>query len=251
MSWQIPSASPAVVLPVVGALAVGASLLSLYRFFTQDADSAVLAALRAMPRDAFAGKTVWIIGASSGIGEALAHAVAKRGARLVLSARRVDRLRAVADECSRLGSPKADVLELDVLNFASHAAAAQTACSLLGERIDFLVNNAGRSQRALVESSDLSVDQDLFQLNVMGVISVSKAVLPFMLRQGSGCIANTSSIAGKTGSPCSATYAGTKAAVNAYMASLRMEVGWRGIKVVNVCPGPVTSEITMHAFTGR
>jgi short-subunit dehydrogenase len=238
---------------VVGAGAAVAALIagaSIYDFLTRDSDTQVRAALRSMPSDAFKDQAVWIIGASSGIGEALAYEVSKRGGRLLLSARRIDRLRAVASECVRLGSAQAETLELDVLRFESHQAAAAKAYDIMGQRIDVLINNAGRSQRALVEDCKLSVDQDLFQLNVMGVLSVTKAVLPYMLQQGRGCIANTSSIAGKAGSPGSATYAGTKAAVNAYMNSLRMEVGYRGISVVNVCPGPVTSEITLHAFTG-
>lgn len=202
-----------------------------YAFFTQDADFATRAALRSMPRGAFAGKTVWIVGASSGIGEALAYDLAARGARLVLSARRIDRLRSVAVECEKRGSPKAEVLQFDVLDFEHHASAAAEAVARAGGRLDVLINNAGRSQRALVEGSDLQVDRELFELNVMGVIGVTKAILPVFIAQGGGCIANTSSVAGKCGNAASATYAASKAAINAYMGSLRMEVGSRGIKV--------------------
>ena len=143
------------------AVAIGAwGALSLYTFFTQDADYATRRALRSMPRAAFAGKTAWIIGASSGIGEALALELAARGARLVLSARRVDRLRGVAAECLKRGSPQAEVLEFDVLDFAHHGSGATAAAALVGGRLDFVVNNAGRSQRALVERTDLQVDRD-------------------------------------------------------------------------------------------
>lgn len=192
---------------------------------------------------------VWITGASSGIGEALAYELAKRGASLVLSARRVDKLMAVADKCHQLGSPDAEALKLDVVAFDSHKAIAQHVQRRF-KKIDYLVNNAGRSQRALVESTELAVDKEMFELNVFGMMSVTKAVLPIMLQQeGGGVIVTTSSVAGKVGSPISATYSATKHAVQGFCDSLRMEVSKRNVRVVNVCPGPVQSEISLHAFT--
>lgn len=198
----------------------------------------------------FRGKTVLLVGASSGIGEALAYELARRGATLILAARRMDRLVSVAEKCVKLGAADARAIRLDVEDTASHKAIID---GLMKDgktsRIDYLVNNSGRSQRALFESTSLEVDKQLFNLNVFGIINLTRCVLPYMLQQGSGHIINTSSIAGKTGSPISSSYAGTKHAIQGYFNSLRMEVAYRGISVTNVIPGPVQSEITLHAMT--
>lgn len=217
------------------------------RLLFSDADLGTLAAARSMPRGAFNNKVVWIVGASSGIGASLAYALARHGATLILSARRVDMLDVVQKKCLSLGSPNVKILPIDVCQFQSHASAAKEVISQFS-RIDYLVNNAGRSQRALAEETNLSVDQEMFNLNLFGVLSVTKAVLPFLLQQKHGMIVNTSSLAGKMGSPISSTYSSTKFAIQGFFDALRMEVSDRGVRVLNVCPGPVESEITLHAF---
>ena len=238
--------------PVV--LSAGAALYVLYRsirFYRADADGAVVAALARLPAyEAFKGRVVLITGASSGIGEALAYKLAEGGATLILAARRVDRLLKIAERCHELGSPEAMALKLDVLEVNSLEPIISTLVKKFG-RIDILCNNAGRSQRGLAERTSVAIDRELFDINVFSVLALTHAVLPVMLAAGSGIIMNTSSAAGKCGAPCSATYAATKAALNGYFDSLRMEVGFRGVDVINVCPGPVMSEITLHAFTGE
>jgi hypothetical protein len=98
--------------------------------------------------------------------------------------------------------------------------------------------------------SPLQVDKEMFDLNVLGTLSVIKAALPRLLaQQGGAVLAVTSSVAGKVGSPASSTYAATKGALNAFLDSLRMELTHRGISVVNMCPGPVQSDIVTNAFT--
>jgi dehydrogenase/reductase SDR family protein 7 len=223
-------------------------LLRLATLLRSDCDFATAAASRALKHDAFAGQVVWITGASSGIGEALAYEFARQGAHIVLSARRMERLMQVEQRCYELGCPQAEVLRLDLSATGSHAAAAAHVVQRW-KRIDVLVNNAGRSQRGLAESTALSVDRELMELNVMGTLSLTHAVLPHMLAARSGLIMNTSSVAGKVGSPISATYSASKFALQGYFDALRMEVAERGVWVTNVCPGPVKSEITMHAFT--
>jgi dehydrogenase/reductase SDR family protein 7 len=223
-------------------------LLRLVTMLRSDCDFATAAAARALKPDAFAGQVVWITGASSGIGEALAYEFARQGARLILSARRVEKLMQVEARCYELGCPQAEVLRLDMEAMDSHKAVTAHVISRWG-RIDVLANNAGRSQRALAESTELAVDRGLFELNVMGVLSLTHAVLPHMLAARSGLIMNTSSVAGKLGSPISATYSASKHAIQGYFDALRMEVADRGVWVTNVCPGPVKSEITVHAFT--
>lgn len=215
-----------------------------------DADITVLRAASRMPPSAFAGKVVFITGASSGIGEALAHELASRGAKLILAARREDRLASVADTLRR--KYKADVmtLRLDVEVFESHAAAVQAAISKFGH-IDFFVNNAGRSQRALVEETSPAVDAEMMRLNVLAPMALAKAVLPHMLARKSGHIVFTSSVAGKVGSPLSATYSACKHAIQGFGNAMYAELGSRGINVTLVCPGPVRSEITLHAFVDK
>jgi len=191
---------------------------------------------------------VLLVGASSGIGEALAIELGARGATLILAARRVDKLVDVARRAMEAGSPDASTIRLDVTQFSTHVPIVESLIRKHG-RIDVLVNNAGASQRGLAERTPLEVDRAMLELDVLGVISVTKSVLPHMLAAKRGLIANTSSVAGKMGSPISATYSACKHAVQGFADSLRMEVGYRGIDVVNVCPGPVLSEITMSAFT--
>lgn len=219
------------------------------RLWQSDCDLQVAAASRQMPRTAFHGKTVWIVGASSGIGEALAYELAKRGATLILSARRVEALKAMVERCTSLGSPRVHVQPLDVTAFDSHAAAVQAVYAVFPV-VHYLVNNAGRSQRGLAHTTPLSVDREMWELNVLGALSVTKAVLPRMLAQGEqGAVAFTSSVAGKVGSPISASYAGTKHALQGWTDSARMELQGKGVRFLSICPGPVHSEITLHAFT--
>lgn len=139
---------------------------------------------------------------------------------------------------------------MDVTDFASHEAITEAVFKRFPQ-VDYLVNNAGRSQRGLADTTPLSVDREMLELNVLGVMSVTKCVLPRMIKQGSGTVAFTSSVAGKVGSPISATYAASKHAVQGWADSLRMEVQHKGVKVLSVCPGPVQSEITLRAFTDQ
>ena len=246
-SAALAYATPGAALAALAALALGTTL----RVLTSDADLATLAALRRYPRaGAWAGQVVLITGASSGIGEAMALRFARGGATLVLAARRLPQLQAVAAACVAAGAAGATALQLDVLDApAAHEAAVAAVLAAHG-RIDVLCNNAGRSQRGLVERTPAAVDVELFALNVHGTISVTKAVLRRALAARAPLrILNTSSVAGKVGAPCSATYAATKHALNGYMDSLRMEVAARGVSITNACPGPVESEITLHAFT--
>ena len=248
-AFLLPSLSSALYLHLLEASAIVLALLLLLVLFCRhaDGDLRVLRAARALPHDAFKGQVVFITGASSGIGEALALEVSSRQATVVLAARRMDRLLALVERCGAAGAADALALRLDMEAPDSFAGAVAMVLRKFG-RIDVLVNNAGRSQRALALDTPLSVDRAALELNVLGPIALAKAVLPAMLAAGRGTLVTTSSTAGKMGSPCSATYSATKHALQGFFDSLRMEVGARGIAVVNVCPGPVRSEITLHAF---
>ena len=235
----------------LAAVCASLALLQALRLALADADLSCLAAVRSYPaRGAFKGQTVLITGASSGIGEALAKEFARGGADLILCARRVAELVRVADACLAEGAPSAEALRLDVTEHDSHAAIIAHVLRKHPGGVHILVNNAGRSQRGLVERTPLSVDRALLELNVLSVLSFTKALLVPTLEAGRPLhIVNTSSVAGKLGSPISAAYSASKHALQGFFDSMRMELAHRGIRVTNCCPGPVRSEIAQHAFT--
>ncbi|XP_065175315.1 dehydrogenase/reductase SDR family member 7-like [Sycon ciliatum] len=199
------------------------------------------------------GQVIWVTGASSGIGEGLAVELATYGAKLILSARREKELNRVKQACLAANASNKDedvlVLPLDILNYDSHAGAVQSVLDHFG-KIDILVNNAGRSQRALAESTEIAVDKHLFDLNVLGTISLTKAVLPHMLAREQGHVACISSVAGLIGTPIAASYAMSKHALQGFFKSMRMEVVDRNVAVTLVCPGPVVSQGSANATTG-
>lgn len=190
-------------------------------------------------------RVIWITGASSGIGAALAHQFSGRGDLLVLSARRIDRLEALATE---LGGDVL-VLPLDLTDFDSHADAVQTVLDRFG-RIDILVHNAGISQRSLVLDTELSVVRRLVDVDLIGSISLTQAVLPAMVEAGGGRFVVVSSLVGLFGTPKRSAYSAAKHGLHGYFESLRAELFARGIRVTMVCPGFVRTEITYHALTG-
>ncbi|XP_017857724.1 PREDICTED: dehydrogenase/reductase SDR family member 7 [Drosophila arizonae] len=200
------------------------------------------------------GQVVWITGASSGIGRALAISLARHGVRLVLSARRLEQLEQVQAEClaaarGLLAQKDVLILQMDVLQLDKHQAHLYTVLNHF-ERLDVLVNNAGRSQRANWVDIDIQVDRDLFELDVFSVVHLSRLVVRYFLEQngGRGHIAATSSIAGFSPVPFSATYCAAKHALNAYLTSLKLEQ--RKLDVTIFAPGPIATDFLMEAFTG-
>jgi len=208
------------------------------------------------PAVALRGKVVWITGASSGIGEYLAYELVKYGCKLVLSARRKAELDRVKKNCAAIAitddSSFKDqdilVLPLDSLKFNTHEKLTQDVLKYFG-KVDILVNNAGRSQLSLVEKTSLEVDRALLDLNVIGFISLTKAVLPHMIERHNGQIVVVSSIAGKVGQPFTATYCASKHALQGYFDTARLELAEHNIHVQTVLPGPVKSNSTLTFFT--
>ncbi len=194
----------------------------------------------------FTGKVVWITGASSGIGEALAHAFSSRGASLVLSARNEARLREVAQGCRNPGEHL--VLPLDLLQNDSFEGPCHSVLERYG-RIDILVNNSGISQRSLVAQTGLDVDRKIMETNFFGTIALTKAVLPSMLERSSGHIVVITSVAGKLGTPLRSSYAASKHALHGFFDSLRAETWNQGIHVTLVCPGFIRTNISINALT--
>lgn len=201
--------------------------------------------------DAFKDKVIWITGASSGIGEALVTAFAGKGARIVLSSRRLAELERVRDACIGAGA-SADsllVLPLDVVDYDAMPAAVKTVLDRFG-RIDMLINNAGNSQRSFCLETDMEVYRTMFELNVLGQIALTKAVLPVMVEQGAGHLLVTSSVAGKVGAPLRTGYCAAKHAVMGFFDSLRTEVAYLGIRVTTITPGFIRTNIGSNALTG-
>ncbi|MFO8141830.1 MAG: SDR family oxidoreductase [Marinobacter sp.] len=194
---------------------------------------------------------VWITGASSGIGEALALRFAKAGARLVLSARRESELERVAGRCrdAGLAADQVLVLPLDVTDWAALPGKVQTVLDSFGN-VDLLINNAGVSQRSLCKDTDMAVYQKLMDVDVMGQIALTKAVLPHMLERGSGHLAVTSSVAGKVGAPTRTGYCAAKHAVMGFFDALRTEVEGEGVYVSTITPGFIRTDISRNALAG-
>lgn len=166
----------------------------------------------------FEDKVVWITGASSGIGKALAEAFHREGAKVILSALTDDELAPVAEKLT--GSA---TLAFDVTDFGRLPAITETAFSLFG-CIDILVNNAGITQRALAKNTAFNVYQRVIDIDLMAPIALTQLVLPHMIARGEGKILAIASIAGKFGSPLRTAYCAAKHGVFGYFDALRSEV---------------------------
>ena len=194
---------------------------------------------------------VWITGASSGIGEALAKQYVLQGDKLVLSARREAELERVKQACITRGAKADDilVLPLDLLKPDDMPNKVQTVLKYF-KSIDVLINNAGISQRSKCLDTQLSVYKKLLDVDVFGQIALTKAVLPIMVKQGSGHIAVTSSIAGKVGVKWRTGYCAAKHAVMGFFDALRAEVKEYGIQVSTIIPGFIKTDVSKNAVTG-
>ena len=193
----------------------------------------------------FHNKVVWITGASSGIGEALAYAFAAEGALLVLSARREEELQRVAKACGN-----AYVLPFDMLSVAEHADRVQDVINTYG-RIDYLVLNAGVSQRSFVKDTTFDVYRRLFEVNFFSIVSLTQAVLPIFTAQKSGVFVPIASVAGRISTPRRAAYGATKHALIGFFDSVRAEVFNDGIRVTTILPGYIKTNISLHAMNEK
>jgi NADP-dependent 3-hydroxy acid dehydrogenase YdfG len=195
------------------------------------------------------GAVVLITGASSGIGAATAVAFAKRGARLELGARRVDRLETVAERCRKAGSPEVNARRLDV-GERGDARAFVAGALRTHERLDVLVNNAGTGWMGRLHQMPEEKVDELIATNLKGVIATTQAALPWMLERHRGVIINVASIVAFRASPYSAVYSATKHAVAGLSHALRGELSGSGVKVCVVYPG-VTAGTEFFSATER
>jgi short-subunit dehydrogenase len=192
-----------------------------------------------------AGKTIWVTGASSGIGRALALALAGEGARLILSGRDVAALADVSAACPASVVIAFDATDLDVLPGIVARAEAVSG------QIDLLVNNAGVAQRSFVAGTDMAVYRALMEVNFFAPVRLTQLVLPAMRARGGGHIAAVASLSGKFGNPSASGYCSAKHAVIGFFDSLRSEVAHQGIAVTTIVPGFVRTAISVRALDGK
>lgn len=193
-------------------------------------------------------KVVWITGASSGIGEALAYAYDKAGARLILSSRNRDELYRVKSTCK---SPvNVHVLPLDLEQTSSLDKKAEDAIRIYGH-IDILINCGGISQRSLALETTWETEQRLMNVNFWGTVVLSKAVLPLMIANGGGKLVCVSSLVGKFGTKLRSSYSASKHALHGYFDSLRSEVFDKNIQISIICPGFIKTKVSVNALTGN
>ncbi|KAK7056575.1 Dehydrogenase/reductase SDR member 7 [Halocaridina rubra] len=203
------------------------------------------------PVESLKGHVVWITGASSGIGKALAIRLARAGVRIAISSRSVESLNNVKTLCVETGGITENdvlILPLDMVEYDKHQPAFDAVLKHFG-KLDILVSNAGRSQRARWEMIEADVDKDLFELNVFSLVALSRIVTRYFLEKGCGHHVVTSSTAGKLGVPMSASYTGSKHALQGYFECLRFEKAGCGLDISIFCPGPFHSNLLNVCFT--
>ncbi len=191
-------------------------------------------------KNALTDQVVLITGASMGIGEAVALKAAEQGAKLILAARREGVLQTVKEIVSKRGA-EAIVVPTDVADPDQITTLVQTALDQFG-RVDILVNNAGYGQWGPVEEVPDAAVRRQFEVNVFGLLNLTRSLIPVMRQQGSGRIINISSVVGQISMPFSGIYSASKHAVEAVSDALRVEVAPFGINVILIEPGPVATE---------
>lgn len=191
--------------------------------------------------ETLAGKVALVTGASSGIGEATAIALAAAGATVAISARRADRLEGLVQQIEAAGG-KALALPGDMMVEADAIKAVDDTVAKLG-RIDILINSAGVMQAGGVENCDLDEYRRVFDINMFATLYTCKVAVPHMLAQGGGDIVTISSLAGRKGGPFTNAYSASKHAVNSFTDAMRQELGDRNIRVTILMPGATTTEV--------
>jgi len=191
-------------------------------------------------------KIVWITGASDGIGKELAIQLAQAGAKIILTARSVDKLNAVKDGLRGSGHIvyPMDLLKVDLIPDSVKAVLSKV------DTVDILVNNAGISQRSLTTETSLEVDRKIMEINHFAKVALTKSILPHMVSRKEGMIISISSVAGKLGAPMRSAYSAAKHAIIGFMDALRAEIHADNIKIMIVTPGSVQTNVSKNALEG-
>ncbi len=187
------------------------------------------------------GKVALVTGASSGIGEAIAIALAESGATVAVSARRADRLKGLVETIEGLGA-KGLALPGDMAVEADAIKAVEDTVAAFG-RIDILINSAGVMQAGGIIGADLDEYRRVMDINLLGTVYTCKAAVPHMIEQGVGDIVTISSLAGRKGGPMTSAYSASKHAVNSFTDGMRQELGEKNIRVSTLMPGATTTEV--------
>ncbi|MCA0968973.1 SDR family oxidoreductase [Halobacillus litoralis] len=195
-------------------------------------------------------ETAIITGASSGIGMAIAHHLAKQGANVVLAARRSERLNELSDEIENKYGTKAKVVETDVTNKEDVENLVKESFDTFGS-VDIFVNNAGVMLLSFLKNDHVDEWEQMVDVNIKGVLYGIHAALPKMLEQGSGHMINVSSVAGHEVFPSSTVYSATKYAVKALSMGMEKELASTNVRVTNISPGAVDTELTEHITDGE
>jgi len=196
----------------------------------------------------FEHKTIWITGASSGIGEGLVKQLSQYDCKLLISARRLKELERVKSECAR-GAAQIACLTLDLAQAETIAARVEEAKRLFGD-IDILINNGGISQRDTAINTSMDVHRRLMEVNYFGTISLTSVLLPDMVNRKSGHIVVITSTVGILSTPKRSGYAASKHALHGYFDALRAEHHDDHVKVTLICPGWINTNLSLFALKG-
>lgn len=196
----------------------------------------------------FSDKIIWITGASSGIGKALAIELSHQNAKIILSSRKSNELELVKEQCKDANAVK--IVTLDLEDYTNLQSKVEEAIAAFG-KIDILVNNGGISQRSLAIDTLIAVDKRIMDINYLGTVALSKAILPHFIKNKKGHFVVTTSIVGKIGTPLRSSYAASKHALHGFFDSLRAEHHKDNISVTLVCPGFVNTNVSKNALTGN
>lgn len=194
----------------------------------------------------FKDKVVWITGASSGIGKALAFALSEHGAKIIISSRNIEKLEDVKLQCK--DPEKIKILKVDLDDYLNLNKLVQNAISLFGA-MDILINNGGISQRSLAIDTDITIDTRIFKTNYFGTVALTKALLPYFVARKNGHVVVVTSVVAKIGTPLRSSYAASKHALHGFFDSLRSEVFNDNIAVTLICPGYVNTNVSINALT--
>jgi len=195
----------------------------------------------------FQNKVVWITGASSGIGEALAIALSSVGAQLVLSSRNKEELERVKNECSH--PDKIKIVQLDLEDGSSLQQKTKEAIAAFG-LIDIMVHNGGISQRSYVVDTSMEVQRKVMEIDYFSYVALTNFLLPHFLQRNGGQFVIMSSVMGKIGTPKRSAYAAAKHALHGFFDCLRAEVAANNIFVTIITPGYIRTNVSMNAITG-